>query len=325
MTALLVTMIVGHDRPGGKIKARNTFENIEGVRRFQRIAERFGVVPTYLLTYPVLNDTSMDWFARLFEEGRCELGTCLQPWSNPPFEASENRLTVYPPNHIAPSAVSRKLNTLTEQFIERIGRQPTSHRAEQNGLCSASLQALERLGYAVDSSVVPGVDARAWGSIDWRLAPASPYHPSRQRPSLRGASPILQVPITAGLGQRVPRIMRRALSHMRNRVHGHSLLGKALIQTLPTSWLDPAQASSEGLRKLADAEMNSGAAYLNVAFRSEILHERCSADAASPSDVARTFERLDTFFRYSVDRLLVEPMGLSRFAKVYVSPGEPVA
>ena len=155
----------------------------------------------YLLTYPILGDPFCDQLVVWAQDGLCELGTCLQPWTTPPFEANEDRLSAYPPSRIPPSAVQRKLAALTERFVERTGLHPKAHRAEAFGLCSATLQALESLGYTVDSSVTPGVNGRENGSVDWRTSPPNPYHPDRQRPASRGSSPILQVPLTVNFGE----------------------------------------------------------------------------------------------------------------------------
>ena len=67
-----------------------TVENLRALPRFQALCDRYGMKPTYLCTYEVVR---AEGFAPLIEwqrDGRCEVGSHLHPWTNPPFAKPES-------------------------------------------------------------------------------------------------------------------------------------------------------------------------------------------------------------------------------------------
>ena len=64
-----------------------TVENVREINRLQVLFDRYGVKPTYLLSYQV---TSCDWavniLAKILAEGKCEIGAHLHPWNTPPLK-----------------------------------------------------------------------------------------------------------------------------------------------------------------------------------------------------------------------------------------------
>ncbi len=308
MTALLVTMTVGPDRPRGEVQARLTLDNLDGLPRVQRRFERFGVRPTWLLSWPVIH-RSAALFANAWAEGRGEVGVCLQPWCTPPFEANEDRLVAHPPSALAAAAVAAKLDTLTTLVEQRLGRRPRVHRAAGGGLDGPLLQALERRGYVADCSATPLVMRGRRGAPDWRAAPRVPYFPDRQRPARRGASPVLEVPLTVGFDRPLAASVGRALAAMPGRAG--SLLARGGLWPRP---LDPIAHDVDALCRLAAAEVERGVPCLHLSLTSRALHPRCSVIAPTPADVETILDRLDGFLRFAVDELRLEPMTLSTFA-----------
>jgi hypothetical protein len=317
MLSLLVTVTVECDTPRGELQARTSLRNLDGLQRLQRLCDRFGVPPTYLLNYPAASRPEAEQFARAWDEDRCEVGAHLQPWSTPPFEANEDRLTPSPPSAIPASAVAGKLAALTQVIEERFGKRPRSHRAGRHGLNGASLQALERLGYTIDSSACPFTDLRADGATDWRQAPESPYFPDRQDPTRRGSSPILEVPLTVGAGRELPSPVARGLSKMPSAVQTVLTGPRSPLQRRVR--LDPVSATPAELRHLAERIAARGLPCLNVSLRSNELWPGESAANPTAHDVDRTFEALDDFMRLAVDGLRATPRTLTRFAHHYLS------
>ena len=249
MTSLVLTITVEADMPRGEVQARMTLQNLRGVHRLQRLCERFGIQPTWLLTWPVVAGPEGKRFVELADQGLAEVGTCLQPWTTPPFEAQEDRLVATGVAGRPSSSIAAKLTHLTHTFTDRFGRAPRVHRAVRAGLDGATLQALERLDYAIDTTAVPRVDATADGGTDWRDAPAVPWFPDRQRPVARGASPILEVPVSTGYHREVPDFVDRLVTHlppMAKRV-----LARPGIDALRLQRLDPVAHSAAELRAFA--------------------------------------------------------------------------
>src|SRR5262245_25571302 len=61
--------------------------HMKNVRLLHTILSSYGIVPAYLLTYPVLENADVvRIIRRLLECGQCEAGIQLHPWVTPPFD-----------------------------------------------------------------------------------------------------------------------------------------------------------------------------------------------------------------------------------------------
>ena len=184
---------------------RISLRNLQALPGFQRLCERHGFVPTYLLAREVLQDAAtvnalLEWQKR----GSAEIGVHLAPWTTPPFMAGE---TADPAMQAFPSELplewfSRKLEALTAEVAERFGA-PKSFRAARWGISGAMLPRLAELGYAVDCSVTPKIDWRRQrgladgpGGPDYREAPTGSNRPSAENVCKPGSAGLLEVPLT---------------------------------------------------------------------------------------------------------------------------------
>jgi hypothetical protein len=295
--------------PRGEVQARTVLRNLDGVARLQRLCERFGVKPTYLLAWPVIGAT--DLFDGL--GARAELGTYLQPWATPPFEASEDRLSAFAVGTLGSAAAAAKIADLTEAFTARFGYAPRCHRAAKAGLTGAALQALERLEYAVDCTATPFLDQRGRGGCDWRMAPEVPYFPDRQRPTLRGASPVLEVPRTVGWSAAVPDVIARGAARAPDRVLRWMRPGLSIRR------LNPHAHDIDALRDLAALLIDRGLPVLNLSIRSWELVPGTSQRGGDAATFEAYFERLESLLRYLVDQLRLTPRTLTEFARWYLN------
>lgn len=141
----------------------------------QEVFDAHGVVPTYVVDYPVANSPpAVAVLGRFADEGRCDIGAHLHPWVTPPAEGPVDTRHSYPGN--LPAAIERrKLMALTEAITAGFGRRPTVYKAGRYGIGSATPAILRELGYTLDISVVPHTDFSADGGPDFRRAPALPF------------------------------------------------------------------------------------------------------------------------------------------------------
>lgn len=141
----------------------------------QSIFDTYGLVPTYVIDYPVASTPAAVTVLRGFTaERRCEIGTHLHPWVTPPAEGPVDVRHSYPGN--LPAAIERrKLIALTEVIATNFGVRPTVYKAGRYGIGAATPAILRELGYTVDVSVVPHTDFSADGGPDFRAAPAVPF------------------------------------------------------------------------------------------------------------------------------------------------------
>lgn len=94
----------------------------------------------------------------------------------------------------------REIRESTRILHETSGRDITSFRAPNFSFNGKTLQCLERTGYHIDSSVLPGrrMKRGLFGSVyDFRGAPTSPYHASMADVGKPGASSVLEIPVSA--------------------------------------------------------------------------------------------------------------------------------
>ena len=101
--------------------------------RAQRVFERYGVVPTYMVDYPVATQSEgRDPLRDLLRDGRCDIGAQLHPWVTPPLIEELTARHSYPGN--LPVALEyEKLNVLTKAIEDGLGVQPLIYRAGRFG------------------------------------------------------------------------------------------------------------------------------------------------------------------------------------------------
>ncbi len=136
------------------------------IRELQQIVGAYGIVPSYLLTYPVLDDDDVvRILLRQLDRGQCDVGVQLHPWVNPPFDGKDGRGMSFCGN-LAAGLEERKLVALKRRFVERFGRAPRLYRAGRYGLGPDTASLLEKHGFTVDTSLAPRTDATGEGGPD---------------------------------------------------------------------------------------------------------------------------------------------------------------
>jgi len=133
----------------------HTVDCMRQLGAFQRIVTDAGAVPTYMLTYPVLQDIGIvQDLRRLLARGACRVGIHLHPWVTPPFhEAPELRYSFA--GNLPAALEERKLLALMRLFRIAFGHFPTIYRAGRYGLGPNTPGLLEKHGFDVDTSLAP--------------------------------------------------------------------------------------------------------------------------------------------------------------------------
>ncbi len=130
--------------------------SMTSLRELQEIVGAYGIVPTYFLTYPILEDREVVRVVRRqLSRGQCEVGVQLHPWVNPPFDGDDDGIAASFCTNLAPDLEERKLVRLKEQFISQFGYPPLLYRAGRYGLSHATSCLLEKHGFAIDTSIAP--------------------------------------------------------------------------------------------------------------------------------------------------------------------------
>lgn len=130
--------------------------NLKFIPRFQNLCEKFGFVPTYLLTYEAATDPGFtSWLKGKVVQGLAEAGAHLHPWSTPPFDLPQDQQQKTFPSALDYKKLQDKLLTLTETIKNNLGVKPIVFRAGRWGISTEVIKVLGELGYLVDSSVTP--------------------------------------------------------------------------------------------------------------------------------------------------------------------------
>lgn len=171
----------------------------EATRRFAEA----GVVPTYVVDWPVASDPrSAATMADMAGSSLCDIGAHLHPWVTPPHEEEVNRANSFA--GMLPFELERaKLAGLTARLTELIGRAPIAYRAGRYGIGPNTASLLSELGYRLDLSIRSHFDYSDEGGPDFTLFPVRPWR----------CGGLLEVPLTtclAGPLGRFPALTRIA-------------------------------------------------------------------------------------------------------------------
>jgi hypothetical protein len=250
---------------GGYPREGNTCANIRWLEKLQPLRDEYGLRATYLVTEPVARDgEARDRLSGIVARERSEIGAHLHPWCTPPYDEIDRSVTYA--GNLPPALLRAKLGGLTETLQQAFGVRPASYRAGRWGISATTLQALEALGYAVDTSVVPLHWEYGNGGPSSLAAPATPYRPDSADPMKPGGGRILEVPasvvMTGPLGPAAERIGR----HLRP----FPGLGR-ILDALGRCWLRPSWGEPELLRRATRRCLAEGHPVINVMFHSSEL------------------------------------------------------
>jgi hypothetical protein len=150
---------------------------MKNIRELQPILGAYGIRPSYLLTYPVLEDLEVVRLLRRYvERGECAVGVQLHPWVTPPFDGDTGTDTEasYSGN-IGHELEIRKLRALIAKFTECFSTAPRLYRAGRYGLSEQTAAMLEEFGFEVDTSLAPRTDFSPEGGPDYSAYDYTPF------------------------------------------------------------------------------------------------------------------------------------------------------
>jgi hypothetical protein len=143
--------------------------------RAHEIYDRLGIVPTYVIDYPVATDPEAVAFLRgLRAAGKAEIGAHLHPWVTPPHLEEVTARNSYHCN-LPPELERAKIAALTEAIGLSFGARPTAFKAGRYGYGKHTGRFLAELGYRIDCSLVPHTDLSGDGGPDFRGRPDRPH------------------------------------------------------------------------------------------------------------------------------------------------------
>jgi hypothetical protein len=156
-------------------------EHMRHINRAQEIFDAFGIVPNYVVDYPIASQPlGYETLRRYQDDGRALIGAHLHPWVSPPLTEDLTRANTYPGN-LPRELEYEKLRILTETITTNFGKRPLTYLAGRYGNGRNSAAILEELGYEVDISVAPPIDYSGDGGPDYSGCTAQPFWFGSQR------------------------------------------------------------------------------------------------------------------------------------------------
>jgi hypothetical protein len=274
------------------------------------------VRPAYVVTWEMATRAeSVPVLRDLARGGRCEIGAHLHPWSSPPFRPEDLAAHTYPHN-LPPELLDRQLTELTREIEARLGVRPTTYRAGRNGFDGRTLPVLERLGYTVDTSVDPLFNERRKGGMAFPGAPVAPYHPDYADVRRRGASSILEVPITSGTLPALPKMVEAAYARL-PAIPWRGALKRLGLRPL---WLRPSYTPRREMLAFADRLFARRAPVFNVIFHSSEILPGGSPYTPDAASVDRFLDDLRALLDHLTARLGAEGRTFAEYAREHAQP-----
>lgn len=261
-------------------RERHSVDAIPALRKFQQFCEGNGIVPVYLMDYPIATSAAaVEILGEAARTGRCDIGVQLHPWVSPPLVEEVCEFNTFAGN-LPPELEREKLFRLRDTIEARFGITPLIYRAGRYGTGRDTASILSEAGFAIDTSVRARFDYAYCGGPNYRGHPLAPYWIDRP-------GGLMELPLTTvfwgPLRQQgdwlYPRLWRVP------RLRG--LLSKTgMLERIP---LTPEGVTAEEVIRGIDIAIDDGLPLLVFSFHSPSL-------APGYTPYVRTPEELDTFY-----------------------------
>lgn len=269
----------------------------------QRICERFGVAPLYVVDFPVASQENgyrpiADWVA----SGTARVGAHLHPWVSPPHEEEVNTRNSFPGN--LPAALeAAKLQRLTDQIERSFDVRPTVYKAGRYGFGRHTAAALTELDYEVDLSANPPYDYGSEGGPDYSDFDAHPYWFGKNGTELLG------VPGTGAYVGWLGRSSHAVYTLAAGAALSWSRLPGVLARlgAVDRLRLSPEGFVSDELRKLTRFLYEGGVRVFTFSYHSPSLLPGCTPYVRSARDLERFLGRFESYFDFFFGELGGKP------------------
>jgi hypothetical protein len=265
--------------------------NIESQVLAQEVFDRYGVVPTYVIDYPVAtSDQALAVLRPIADSGRCEIGAHLHPWVNPPLTGAVNSWHSFPGN--LPEDLERqKLDALTRCIEQRFARRPTIYKAGRYGIGASTEKILHGLGFEFDVSVVPHTDFSPLGGPDFTDFPDQPFEM---------ASGVVELPLSVNFVGRLAKLGAKLYPNISgavgSKLHLPGLVSR--MKLLERLRLSPEGHSLEDMIRQTRSAIAEGQRFFMLTYHSSSLLPGATSYIRTEADRRRFLESLDRYIAF---------------------------
>jgi hypothetical protein len=261
--------------------------NLRNTNQLHGILGAWGIVPAYLVTYPVLEDAeAVRHLRRRAERGECVLGLQLHPWVTPPLEGAARIENSFSGN-LPPALEEAKLLTLKRRFIERFGIAPRIFRAGRYGLGGQTARLLEQHGIEIDLSLAPRTEFTAEGGPDFTGWDCTPFWFGERRT-------LLELPLCRSIIGWGGGLARRAYQHLSAPALARLRLSSVLsrLRCAERVTLSPEGNDVRAMRRLLRHLRRRGQSVFALSFHSSSLGIGLNPYVQSQADLHLFYDRL---------------------------------
>lgn len=272
---------------------KHSVETIPALRTFQEFCESFGIVPVYLVDYPIANSPlASEALGESVTAGRAEVGVQLHPWVNPPFDEEVTEYNSYTGN--LPLALQReKFRILRDAIEDRFGSAPLIYRAGRYGLGEHTAEILADAGLTIDTSVRSMFDYSGTGGPNYRDHPLRPYWIDRSRK-------LMELPLTTVFWGPLRQLGPKTYPYMWRAPAARGLLSRAgLLERIP---LTPEGVTADEAIRGIDVAVDQGLPVLVLSFHSPSLAPGYTPYVRDPNDLARLYDWFRAVFAHLARR-----------------------
>ena len=237
-------------------------EHVPRMAEFQAFCEDEGVVPVYLVDWPIAqSELAAEILRGPLAAGKAEIGVQLHPWNNPPFEEELTQHNSFAGN-LPPELERAKVRGLRDAIERNFEVAPAIYRAGRYGLGPSSAAMLAESGVAIDTSVRAKFDYSAGEGPNYRRHPLVPYWADEEKT-------LLELPLTTvfwGMLRRQGDWIHPALSRVPRLLGLMAHIG--LLERIP---LTPDGVSVDEAIRGIDIALDDGLPVLMLSFHSPSL------------------------------------------------------
>ena len=285
-------------------------EHMRHIGRAQEIFDAYGIVPNYVIDYPIASQPlGYEILRRYQNEGRALIGTHLHPWVSPPLSEPLTRANTYPGN-LPRELEYQKLRLLTETIEHNFGRRPLTYLAGRYGNGPNSAAILEELGYEVDISIAPPIDYSSDGGPDYSGYTADPFWFGRERKLLGlpgGGS-------YAGWLKSAGTPFYRLITHPK--LNWARLPGiTSRLRAFERIRLSPEDYTLAEMQRMTRAMLNEGQRIFVFSFHSPSVHPGYTPYVRNEADLSRFLDKTRGYFEWFMRELngqSMTPLEISR-------------
>ncbi|HEX5863238.1 MAG TPA: polysaccharide deacetylase family protein [Casimicrobiaceae bacterium] len=268
-------------------------EHMRHIGRAQDVFDEYGIVPNYVVDYPIASqDVAIRPLKSFADTGRALIGAHLHPWVSPPYMEEVNARNSYPGN--LPRALeSEKLERLTEQIAKSFGAHPRTYLAGRYGFGANTGAILEELGYQVDISPAVPIDFSADGGPDYSGYTSHPYWFGEKRK-------LLCLPGTGGyvgwLRAGGTPLYRAVTSPAMRRIRAAGVFAR--LRMVERIRLSPEDYSEPEMRRLTHTLLHDGVRVFVFSFHSPSVMPGGTPYVRDQTDLNRFLDKCRRYFDY---------------------------